>query len=972
MDQPTTTAPLRDWRFTGALRTYQAEALAQLPVGGGGPLHVVAPPGSGKTLLGLLLAAREGHRTLVLAPTVTIREQWVRTAKTLSSDAAVVSDDPARPGDLTVLTYQLLSVTGDGSPFEDLARAVWTEELVESGRTESDAATWLAELAVDNAASYRSGIRRRVRRLRTRFARRRPDELARVLHPNAVALIDRLVEAGVRTVVLDECHHLLDHWALVVAYLAARIRERGTAPLLIGLTATLPSPDDEAEYENYSQLLGPVDYEVPTPAVVKEGHLAPYRDHVLFTEPTPPEAAFIRRHEALLHDLLMQLLSTPDGIRYLEEQLQPEGDESDADAAEGADGEDLLVRIDRAFSADFPLTRSCAVVLREVAPAHPLVAAIPSVLLDRCETSDLLTVLTRFAQTRLLADPTARNQWEYVRRALADFGYLLTDRGLRRGRDPLETTLAYSAAKDHAAVEILHRELASPDGDRVRAVVVTDFVEHGNHRGELGDAAAGALRAFDLLAVDPVTSRMRPVLLTARHLRVRAEDAESIAASLSALLDDEVAVGEGFGATRDLHATVGGRTVAAVSELIRRGEVRLLVGTRGLLGEGWDCPAVNTLIDLTAVATSSATQQLRGRTLRLDPDWPDKVAHNWSVACLIPADIALDDVTEPNRLRRKHSHLWGLSADGDGTIVDGLAHLLPGPAAQELARVVDKTPGSSIAALDATLAAHWPSRARTRTEWRIGEEYTAREREVVSVRRVRSAPLLRTAPAASAGSLGAFVIGGSGTGVLLMAASTQGLQLAPLAGLATAAVGGVLCAAASALPPLMRALRDRTRPAEVYRDAAVAVALTLHDAGRIGPVDESAVRAHPDGDGRVRIELGGAEQDRRVVADALEELFGPVRTPRFLLRTDRGAGPRSGLFERLSDRLSPGRTLLPVPRLIARRRADAERFQQHWQRLIGICTLTELSGIEGLALLRVARSSESRLDDVEPRGRIWG
>ncbi len=963
MDLPTTTTPLRHWRFGGTLRTYQEEALARLPVGGDDPLHVVAPPGSGKTLLGLLLAAREGHRTLVLAPTLTIREQWVRTARTLATDPATVSDDPAQLGDLTVLTYQLLSVTGDGSPFDDLALAVWTEELVESGRTEADAATWLAELAVDNAAAHRAGIRRRVRRLRTRFARRRPDELARVLHPNAVALIDRIVDAGVRTVVLDECHHLLDHWALVVAYLAARIRERGVAPLLVGLTATLPSPDDETEFENYTQLLGPVDYEVPTPAVVKEGHLAPYRDHVLFTEPTPPEAAFIRRHGDLLQDLLRQLLSTPDGIRYLEDQLQP-GDPDGEDA-------DALTRIDRAFAADFPLTRSCAVVLREVEPAHPLVTAIPAVLLDRCETSDLLTVLTRFAQTRLLSDPLARNQWEYVRRALADFGYLLTDRGLRRGRDPLETTLAYSAAKDHAAVDILHRELASPDGDRVRAVVVTDFVEHGNHRGELGDAAAGALRAFELLAVDPVTSRLHPVLLTAQHLRVRADDAPAIAASLSRLLDADVEVADGVGATRDLRVAGGGRTVAAVSELIRRGEVRLLVGTRGLLGEGWDCPAVNTLIDLTAVATSAATQQLRGRTLRLDPAWPDKVAHNWSVACLVPADIAIDDLTEPHRLRRKHSHLWGLSAEGDGRIVDGLGHLLPAPAAAEYARVIDKVPGSSIAALDESLRAHWPSRARTRSEWSIGEAYSAREREVVSVRRTRGAPLLRSASAAGTGSIGAFAIGGAGTGALLLAAATQGLVLPPLVGLAVAALGGGLSAAASAVPPLARALRDRARPAEVYRDAAVAVARTLHEAGRISPVDETAIVARQDAGG-VRVELGGTERDRRLVADALEELFGPVRTPRFLLRIDRAAAPRSALFERLADRLSPGRTLLPVPRMIARRRGDAELFQQHWQRLIGTCTLQELQGAEGLALLRVARSSESRLDEVEPRGRIWG
>lgn len=126
MDLPTPSAPLLGWTFEGTLRTYQAEVLERIPAGTPGPLHVVAPPGSGKTLLGLLLASREGERTLVLTPTVTIRQQWVRTAESLASAPGSVSDDPARISDLTVMTYQLLSVTGDDSPFDDLARAVWT------------------------------------------------------------------------------------------------------------------------------------------------------------------------------------------------------------------------------------------------------------------------------------------------------------------------------------------------------------------------------------------------------------------------------------------------------------------------------------------------------------------------------------------------------------------------------------------------------------------------------------------------------------------------------------------------------------------------------------------------------------------------------------------------------------------------------------------------------------------------------
>src|SRR2546429_5398241 len=40
-------------------------------------LHLVAAPGSGKTVIGLEVIRRINQPTLVLAPTITIRDQWV-------------------------------------------------------------------------------------------------------------------------------------------------------------------------------------------------------------------------------------------------------------------------------------------------------------------------------------------------------------------------------------------------------------------------------------------------------------------------------------------------------------------------------------------------------------------------------------------------------------------------------------------------------------------------------------------------------------------------------------------------------------------------------------------------------------------------------------------------------------------------------------------------------------------------------
>ena len=55
---------------------------------------------------------------------------------------------------------------------------------------------------------------------------------------------------------------------------------------------------------------------------------------------------------------------------------------------------------------------------------------------------------------------------------------------------------------------------------------------------------------------------------------------------------------------------------------------------KGITREGWDASRINVLIDLTTVTTSMSINQLRGRSIRLDKEWPEKVANNWDIACL--------------------------------------------------------------------------------------------------------------------------------------------------------------------------------------------------------------------------------------------------------------------------------------------------------------------------------------------------
>ena len=50
--------------------------------------------------------------------------------------------------------------------------------------------------------------------------------------------------------------------------------------------------------------------------------------------------------------------------------------------------------------------------------------------------------------------------------------------------------------------------------------------------------------------------------------------------------------------------------VPYLTDAFQSGRIDVLVGTRGLLGEGWDAPAANVVIDLTAATTSTAVVQI--------------------------------------------------------------------------------------------------------------------------------------------------------------------------------------------------------------------------------------------------------------------------------------------------------------------------------------------------------------------------
>lgn len=992
-------------RFQHPFRKYQRMILGQVESGQGDHrYHLVAPPGAGKTIVGLELVRRFDAPAVIFAPTTTIQEQWrAKTALFLPEKAspgaldALVSLDPHALAPINVFTYQLLSTPGESQAWvEALARERWLSNLLEEGRVASEEAAVqrLTLLQQNNPQNYRRELARRYQRFKHELLQGDPSAAVPFLHQNAHALIERLLAYGVRTVVLDECHHLLDYWAVVLRFFISQIPDCR----VIGLTATLPSLEDGASYENYTALLGEVDFEVPTPAVVKEGDLAPYRDLVYFVEPSRRERDYLKNIQRAFEEAIAELTHSAAFRAWIANLVFAPQDKN----GQNLSWEEFLRR-----RPVFAL--ACLRFLRQGAFPLPEGFPLPQEAESPLTLDDWVALLERYGldELALSPEPTDHLLLRRLRKILQPFGFTLTERGLRHQRSPGDLILTFSESKDEAVLRILTAE-SEALGMALRAVVVTDFERLSSGvrraRGVLDQDAGSAVRVFRRLAHDTSVRVLAPVLVTGRLLLVDAAHGPAVLAALQALL-----VAEGLRATCRAELTEfvgelrvvgegpdwGSRTyVRLVTRLFEQGVTRCIIGTRGIFGEGWDSLTLNTLIDLTSVTTSTSVQQLRGRSIRLDPRWPHKVAHNWDVVCVAPTyekgglDLA--------RFVRRHAQYWGvvpesrlqallndagtllsgeggLPADGRGRIVKGVGHVDPDLAYQLATRPLKQI---TFAQFTQRMLQQIPRRERTYALWGIGEEYSnfayratrldTRDLKIRTVFTVQNTlkRMLRMFAASVVG--GILVIAWV---FLQLALGSDGSDAACLAPLIALAVGTLFIFALNLRSAyrLGKALLVEQPPDGILRDIAQALLAALKDAGLVSrhlQPDYVRVVEQPDNSYEVLLDYASPE-DAAAFIEAYQQLFEPVVDQRYLILRDESSLPNLPLrvlwsrLRRLFRDAGLYQTAYhSVPKALATRREFAESLARHWQRYVGGGELVYTRSEEGRRILLQARSQK--------------
>jgi hypothetical protein len=867
----------------------------------------------------------------VLAPNQGIQQQWPRAVAAFTDrPEEFAGPDPLKP--IACLSYQALCQLEDPEILLGrLAQSLWADERAAATGMTPEEAQREGEAFEGEAANRRARELARISAALKREVARGEHagvELRDLLSESARARVQQLAKLGVGVVLLDECHHLASLWGYVVR---AVLQELPAGAHVIGLTATPPVSLPEAEAELYETLLGPVDFTVPTPAVVRDGHLAPYQELALLTEPLSAEREWLAEHDTRFRELVTEL---HDGdfpewvINRLHERRRSADDETELSWPE------FQKRSPRLARAGVRFLLSAGLRVPPGAPRGEAYRRTP-------DLDDWLVLLEDYALRKLASDPSrqAAARYDAIAAALRELGFNLTRKGIRRGTSEVDRLLTGSRAKALGMVDVIAHELEHRD-DALRALVLCD-AELAAQRpddaltGVLDPAAGTARHALLAIAADDRTAHLRPLLVSGRGLRCDPNDAEVLLAALEATAQDHFKLERWEAELDGLLVTLrsGGAEwmprawVELATRLFVEGTTRVLVGTRALLGEGWNCPPLNVLVDMTIATTGVSVQQMRGRSLRLDRNDPHKVASNWDIVCVAP-DLVRGSA-DYERFVRKHLNLFAPAEDGE--VEAGPSHVHPelGP--------FGPPPVERFPTLNRELLARAADRDAARERWQIGTPYRGVELPTLLVRRhggVTAAAPPRTRPGrplhlSQKIPLATGLGGGAAFGALGIAASAPpllaGVALAP-AGLAWAAVR--LGAAKRRMPLVL--------PLEA---AAHAVLEAYRELGEISPEAAASLTIEPRSSGYLRCELTQAtpEEGKRF-ATALDELVSVSDNPRYLV-TRPLADPRRGAFGllgRVLTRRPPfDERLHPVPADLARNKERAEAFARAFRRHLG-------------------------------------
>jgi len=612
-------------------------------------IHVVAPPGSGKTVLGLEIMLRLNQPVLIFAPTLIIRNQWADRFLSLFVPEEIrdaykeqISFDIRETKLINIVTYQSL-------------HALFRQLYVESEQEDSEPED---EYVEDDDT----------------FVPASADKIRTALE----AFLHQLESKGIKVLILDEAHHLRNEWWKALVY----IKEHLEVEQVVAVTATPPFDSTMIEWDKYINLCGDIDTEIYVPELVKNGDLCPHQDYIYFSAPDAKEQLLLNQYRAKVKKAVDDFKNNDDFVGLLIRHPYL------------ADMEGHLVTILEmpAYYASILAYLENYVHSHEGQGVSIFMTKVKLVIEDlkytlglkvqhiRLDDEKLIILLEQilFQDAEIKELEGGKSIIASIRKSFSDAEALHHKKVILDLNPKMIQTLYKSTTKYDSMEQIFKVEYKAL-GKQLRMVILSDYIRKAEGYEVVEDLDSlgqiGVVPIFDYLRLKVPYAHSKIGILTGSYVVIPKYALALFYEILQNMGADQSEINELPLAYDELYIEVNLKgdkrelLVEAITRLFESGGVYVLVGTKALLGEGWDAPCVNTLVLASFVGSYMLSNQMRGRAIRAQQGNADKTANIWHLVCV---EAKHDKQYDLELLDRRMDAFVGPSFSED-IIVNGMA-----------------------------------------------------------------------------------------------------------------------------------------------------------------------------------------------------------------------------------------------------------------------------------------------------------
>ena len=888
-------------KFKYSWRTYQQRVLNELEHHlNDSHLHIIAPPGSGKTILGLEVAIRLNQPTLILAPTLAIRDQWIQRFCDLflqvNTPPDWISRDIKNPKFITAVTYQGLHAACNSLKIKE-------NEVHNNNQTKS----------TSNAKLN--------------------------------SIVKTLKAQNIKTIIVDEAHHLKKEWWQTLT----KVKD-GIQPVIVGLTATPPYDVSYTEWQRYLKLNGHVDAEITVPELVKEGDLCPHQDYIHFTFPTLEERQKIWKFrdniEKLFLDIkqdqtLLKAIKSHPVWQYPLEHLEWIYNNLNHYAA-------ILIFLNENHI--------------EISKTHLDVIGDEKQNIPKLDYNWLETLLDFYLFKEKMHFSQFEDHKQFLENKLRRYGALEKKRIKLSQNKKIAGYLTSSISKLNGIVDIVNFEYRQLGKD-LRMVILSDFI-----RKEFYVNSAENHTELNKIGVIPIFEKLRRN--NSDHKKIGVLTGSIIIIPKAAFPAFKAKAGQA-GVTKintslvpfdpdyiQIHQSeqLKNDIINIVTQIFQNGEIEILIGTKSLLGEGWDAPAINSLILASFVGSFVLSNQMRGRAIRTLKDNSDKTGNIWHLVTIDPTSRTGGD--DFDLLKRRFRGFVGVSFKDDGGIENGINRLnLPENIFLEAEAEKKNQEMFAYAADRESLKQRWITALKSGVS--MVEEIKIPFKKEKSYKDIKSLYFHKTIK-----NLAAVLISGLiGFGFDSLEAFLRSIKNIKTLHdlyvfLSMIGISGVIIFGGLTIKTLRLYIKYRDISKDIHQ-IGNALLNTLVKAKIIeSDITNLKVKTSIDDWGAVYCHLdGGTSFEKSTFINALMEIINPIDNPRYVIVRKN----RFLFFINQKDYHA-------VPEIIGKNKKTAELFENQWRRYVGNCELIftrTISGRKALLKSRMQALSAQFTQNVE-------